>query len=172
MLKKYSLLIAFILIVFFLLFTVSFQKEPKVFVKNKTEKYTENLFFKKQIIKYPVIGSVVNTTLGEENKTIIPIGIAADSSEINFGRTAVTTVVKKILNLKNRESIPVKFHLRAYGNISRFMNFEKDFVLNAGETKKIEVKFNAAQTGNYTGEFDITVLVPKHPILTVLLPLV
>lgn len=150
-------------------FTFIFPQPPKEFVQNLTVHNTENLFFKKHMTRYPVTGMVVNTTLGEKNQTLIPIGVAAEATELNFGRVAITTKVRKILFLKNNENLPAKFHLRMYGNISEFTEFERDFILNPKETKEIKIIFNAFKLGNYTGEFDVIAFVPKFPLFTYLL---
>ena len=99
---------------FFYLFLFPLPKYPRTFVKNVTFEHEKSLFFILNSIRYPVYGNV--TKFKVENQTV-SIGVATETTLLNFGRVPLNFTVRKVINLKNYENVPVKVKLRSFGNI-------------------------------------------------------
>jgi len=98
----------------------------------------------------------------QQNTSDIFLGITTDNLE--FGVMPRESVSKRFLNLTNNDDTDYKIILISKGNITPFVNFEKnDFILHKDETVKITVFLNSSPVvnlGNYTGEIYV---ISKRP---------
>jgi hypothetical protein len=167
-LKKEVIIVVIVLIILFFFIVTMEPSEPKEFVNDKVILNYTNLLFNYKIIRYPTSAEIVPFT--EKN---INIGFVTDPWNLKFGNTpgngSYITRYIAITNLKEKYN---KIKLKAYGNITPLVNFSKNnFVLNENESVAIEVNFNtdSAALGNYTGEIDIIIKVPKYDFLKTLM---
>ncbi len=170
--RKTTLLVVFVLMIF-IVGTLGFicleeTPEPENFVKNKSLEHDEGIFFVKDIVRYPAKGNV--TPLMRENRSI-RLGIAAETYELNFGSIPQNLTVRKLINLRNNEDVPVKVCVLCYGGIKPLITVDKNnLILKKDEAKEIEIRFNATNIGSYTGEVDVVIKKPKYDPLAYLLP--
>jgi hypothetical protein len=164
--KEIVIFIIALIILFFFIATIE-PPEPKELVNDKVILNYSNVLFDYKIIRYPTSAEIV--PISEKN---INIGFVTDPWNLKFGVTpgngSYITRYIAITNLKEKYN---KINLKAYGNVTPLVNFSKNnFVLNENESVAIEVKFNtdSAELGNYTGEIDIIIKVPKYDFLRVL----
>ena len=164
-LKKEIIIVAIILIIF--LFIVNQEpNEPKEFVNVKTVLNYSNVFFNYKIIRYP---SSVEIIQPQEN---VNLGIATDPWNLNFGTIPGNgSYVSRYISVTNLKEKYNKIKLKPYGNITNLLNFSKsDFSLNENESIAVGITLNTGSTeiGNYSGEIDVIIKVPKYDFLRVL----
>ncbi len=122
--------------------------------ENMSFESSENIMFREEKTYYPLSGMVVKM----ENETI-PLGIAGQTNEINFGRIPLKAYSRKYINVNSNR--PAKIEIHSFGNITEFMDFpEHIFVEN--EEKKIRILFNGTEEGNFTGTLLIRNIIPKN----------
>jgi len=81
-------------------------------------------------------------------------GFNVDSSILNFGVLVSQSSAQRNVVLRNDYNFPVKVIVDSRGNVSNFLNFEKEFILEVNQTKEVVVStiiFNDEQHGVYTG---------------------
>jgi hypothetical protein len=161
-------IIAFVIILFIYLFIIAIQEpaEPTEFVTNKTILNYSNLFFTYKIIKYPTNVEIVSPLKGN-----VTLGFVTDPWNLNFGIVPGNgSYVKRFISVTNLKEKYNKIKLKTYGNITLLVNFSKnDFVLNESAAIEVNLYTDTAEFGNYSGEIDVIIKVPKYDLLKVLL---
>jgi|GEM_PF-2408627 len=132
-------------------------------VENLTFESSENFMIKEEKWFYPLKGQVI--PMGNET---IPIGIAGQTYEINFGRIPQNSSTRKFINLNS--SNPAKTELYVSGNITPFMIFPQSLYIKGEE--KMEIAFNGTEMGNFTGTLLIRNIIPKNVLAERLMGLV
>jgi len=165
---KKEIIIFTILVVIFLLFILPKElDEPKEFTKEKIASDYSNLLFNYKVIRYPTGAEIVNTAT--EN---IDVGVVTDPWNLKFGTIpGNNSYVKRYVGVTNLKEKYNKVKLKVYGNITPLVNFSKnDFVLDENESTVVEVNFHtdSAEFGNYTGEIDLVIKVPKYDFLKII----
>ena len=166
--KKEIIIFAIVIIIFLFFIATLEPPEPKEIIINKTFLNYSNLFFNYKIIRYPTNVEIVSPL--ESN---LIIGIVSDPWNLNFGvipgNGSYVTRYAGITNLKEKFN---KIKLKAYGNITPLVNFNKNnFVLEENTSTAVEVNLfsNYTAFGNYSGEIDVIIKVPKYNFLSVFL---
>ena len=153
-------IIVSILIVALVLFSwvgylLSIEPEIKQ-VENVTRNSNENFFFREEVWSYPIMGYAINTSY--EN---ITLGIATDRDKLHFGRIPLNSSSRKQVDINVAKKAGVIFYKA--GNMTPYIIMPQPFILE-GETKKITLRFEANDQGNYTGTFVIRNIIPKNII--------
>jgi len=158
-------IVTFIIVLIIFLYFLELQEplEPKEIVNEKTILNYSSLFFNYKIIRYPTRVEVIKP---EEN---INVGVVTDPWNLNFGYIPGNgSSVKRYIGILNEDKKYSTVKLKAYGNISSLINFSKnDFVLNESAAVEVILNTTFAEIGNYTGEIDIIIKVPKYDFLVV-----
>ena len=132
-------------------------------IENMTFEKKENLFFTHEIIRYY---SKVEVTRFEANTTNRGLGVNVDQNYIGFGNIYQSSSSKKTIQLNNTKTNAYKIRFFAFGNISELIQFEKnDFLIKPGEGigASVDVMTNMGTgVGNYTGEIDVVISIPKN----------
>ena len=123
-------------------------------VENLTFESSENIMLKEEEWFYPLKGIVVE--MGNET---IPIGIAGQTYELNFGRIPHNSSVRKIINMKSDNFAKVEMYTS--GNISSYIILPENFYMK-GQEEKIILTFNGTDMGNFTGTLLIKNIIPKN----------
>jgi len=162
-------LIIFILIVLLTIFSIIFYVNSNPMLKqaekieNMTFEKKENLFFTHEIIRYY---SRTEIKKFEPNRTIEKLGINVDDWYIDFGRMPQGYFGHKTINLTNSKTEPYRIRVYALGNISELIYFGKnDFFIKSGENIQLHVDMKTdmdTKPGNYTGEIDVVISIPKN----------
>ncbi|MEM7817044.1 MAG: hypothetical protein QXZ20_03965 [Candidatus Aenigmatarchaeota archaeon] len=156
--KNEIIVFMIVLIVFLYFLSTQEPPEPKDIVSEKEVLNYSSLLFNYKVIRYP---TSVEITKPEEN---INVGLVTDPWNLNFGSIPGNgSSVKRYIAITNLEKKYSTIKLKVYGNISSLISFNKnDFTLN--ESTAVEVILNStnANFGNYTGEIDIIIKVPKY----------
>lgn len=144
------------LIVLFLvsLFSLFLIIEPRItgFVSNVTVQRFKTFPFTYEVVRYPAKVEIIKKN-GSLN-----LGMSADPWILDFGSFPPGVGSKKIINLENPTNKTYRVELRARGNISGMIKFDKnDFLLEKGGKMKVSVLLNSSlsKIGNYSGEVDI-----------------
>jgi len=164
-LKKEIVIVAVIVILAF--FALAREpEEPKDIVNDKVILNYTNVFFDYRIERYP---TSVEITSPSGNVTL---GFVTDPWNLKFGIVPGNgSYIRRYINIKNSNEKYDKIKLKVFGNISPLVNFSRnEFVLNENESAVIEVrlKTDSAEYGNYSGEIDLIVKVPKYDFLRIL----
>ena len=166
-LKFYVLsVIAIILIIFILLISWSLTQISDVKIKeveNVTFEASDESMFREEKWYYPLKGTVVFMI----NDTI-PIGIAGQTYELNYGRIPINSSARKAINLNSNSLAKIEFYTD--GNISQYMVTPENFLIR-GE-KEIEIIFNGTEVGNFTGTLVIRNIIPKNIIAEKIMALI
>ena len=159
-LKKISIIILLILGFATLVFFIrNSENQTDKLNSTVTPGVREGYFFGTMTVKYPIFGEVVIP----ENDSDIPLGVAVQTYELNFGRAPKEMNVSKMLNLSNSRFTPVKFLVESYGNISKFLYIPKEkFIIPSNMDEKLTITFDTRQPGNFTGELIVRVVYPKY----------
>lgn len=160
--KKFFSFIILIFLCLFLFFTLIFFYEkslvPQDEIRNKTVFIKENIIYKYEITRYPARVETANLLLPNSSKII---GISNDPWFFDFGLIPIGpgNYAQKTVNLANKGNSSVRVILKAFGNISNMVLFEKNnFNLIGNDT--VNVILNVTEDipqGNYTGEIDIII---------------
>ncbi len=143
---------------------------PENFVEEESLEHSEGFFIMNDIIRYPTKVNVTSLNLSDR---LITVGVAAQTYELNFGNVPQNITVRKFINLRNNEDIPVRICILKRGDVSPFIHISQDnLILQSNETGEIEIKFNSTEVRTYSGEIDITVRKPKYPLLKYFMSLV
>ncbi len=167
---KYTkiVLISVSIVCVFLLFGELFgsYKAPQSYVKNETREgvnsypFGQNIFFDEYMIRYPV-----NVTVIKPNTTNFKVGIVGDTDKLNFGKLPIYFSERKNIEIRNPMSNPIEIKIKAYGNVTKFLQYPNRIIINSGESKYATIRFNATSYGYYEGELDVIVRNPKYKIL-------
>jgi len=165
---KKEITIFSIIMIIFLFIVFSEPSEPKELVsEDKAILNYSSLLFDYKIIRYPTSVEIISSE--EEN---INLGFVTDPWNLKFGTVPGNgSSVNRYINVKNLRESYSKIRLKAYGNITPLVNFSRsDFVLNENESIAIEVTLytDSAEFGNYSGEIDVIIKIPKHDLLKIL----
>lgn len=147
-----ALVAAFVLLLIFTPFLLYDGVEVKE-VENITTEFSENLMFREERWYYPMSGMVVEM----ENETI-PIGVAGQKHELNFGRIPEQSSSTKIIEFGTGSPARVEFY--SGGNISSLIELPEKFYLR--KESEIKITFNGSRTGNFTGTLLIRNVIPKN----------
>ncbi len=162
--EKVKLIFSLLLILVLILLLSPKNQRREEFVVNMSLEKRSDLFFNYEILRYPSRAEVI--PLKEER---MGIGIEVDPWNLNFGSIpAGNNFGKRFISLSNPQAKDVNVRFEVHGNISPFVKFSRNnFMLRAGEKERIEVYFNAssAKIGNYSGEIDVIIKVPKYDFL-------
>lgn len=165
-LLKNEIIIAIVILVLFLFVATLEPSDPREMTNEKNISNYSNLFFDYKIIRYPTSVEIVPET--EEN---INLGIVTDPWNIKFGIIPGNgSYAKRYVSINSNDGYS-KIKLKAYGNITPLLNFSKnDFNLNGNESIAVEINLytNSAEFGNYSGEIDVIIKIPKNELLKVL----
>jgi len=163
---KKEITVAIVILIIILFVATLGPAGPTELTSEKTITNYSNLFFDYKIIRYPTSAEIVSST--EEN---INLGIVTDPWNIKFGVIPGNgSSVRRYINVNNNGNFG-KIKLRTYGNITPLVNFSKnDFTLNGNESAAIEVNLftESVEFGNYSGEIDVIVKVPKYDLLKII----
>lgn len=133
--------------------------EPASFVETVTVEDNLGTLFMEKKFRYPTAAVVVPPSLDKP----IRVGIAGQQNELNFGVAPINSSVRKFINLGNSEQLPIKVHILSYGEMAQNINApQKDFIMESGEEKEIEVAYNCTQIGEFKGEVDVLIRVPRY----------
>ena len=164
--KKEIIIFAIIAIAIFLFLVTRGPSDPKELVKEKNITDYSNAFFYYKVIRYPTNVEIIQP---QEN---VNLGIVTDPWNLNFGSLPGNgSYVKRYVSVTNVNEKYNRITLKSYGNISTLLNFSKnDFTINENESTAVEVTMNtkSAEIGNYSGEIDAIIKVPKYDFLSVL----
>ncbi len=165
---KFLFVLAFIVLLLFLVFVPLGPLKPKDFVKNRTYVYHSDLLFNYEITRYPSAAEIIPLPTDEENAKI---GFVVDPWNLNFGIIPANgSQSTRNIELTNLNDDPSRISFNVFGNILGLVSFSNnDFVLNRGEKVTIEVYFSSekAETGNYSGEIDVIARKPKYGFIPV-----
>lgn len=106
------------------------------------------LLFQRSLKEYDI--SIVVT--GNETN----IGISTDKT-FDFGRMPVGSSVKKEIVIENDKESRVKAIIKASGNVSKLMSFNKSLLINGNERAKVPIEVKALSTGKFTGKLSVEV---------------
>ncbi len=120
---------------------------------NLTFEFHENLMFRDERTSYPMKGRVVEM----KNETI-PLGIAGQTNELDFGRIILNSTSRKVINMNSAETVKVEFY--SAGNISDYIVMPEDFFMRGGN--EVKVTFNGTSLGNFTGTLMVRSVIPKN----------
>jgi len=150
------LLISVLVVLVLTFFSLSLPSSPVDIknVENLTFESSENSMFKEERWFYPLKGMVVEM----KNETI-PIGIAGQTYELDFGRIPHNSSVRKIINIKSDNFAKVEMYTS--GNISSHILLPENFYIK-GQEKKITLTFNGTDMGNFTGTLLIKNIITKN----------
>lgn len=170
--KKNSIAImAIIAVVLLLAFFVYALDPPRpVFadaIKNKTVARASDFFYDYEINRYPSKAEV-----GVLNPAETIIGLDVDPDKLNFGAVPVSgSYSKRTVNLTSRGK-DTRIFIDVHGGIKPFVRVDNTgFVLKRDQKVTLGVGFytknnNAyAQIGNYSGEIDIVIQIPKFDFI-------
>jgi len=165
-------LVALFVLIFLLVILFLLLPEPEVktsFVTNVTVEKTENPFFVYETINYPTNVRIIKL----ENKSNITVGIVGDPWNLNFGFVPIGIESRRFINLANYKEQNYRVEIKAYGNISPMISFDKsNIILHKGDELKVTVLLNSTlspKIGNFTGEIDIVSKGAKFSFLDVFL---
>jgi hypothetical protein len=141
--------------------------EPKDLIRNTTALNYSNIFFNYKVIRYP---TDVEITPPESNMNV---GVVTDPWNLDFGNLPGNgSYVKRYIGISNLKESYNRITIKPYGNITSLLNFSKnDFTLKENESVAVEVDMytDSAKFGNYSGEIDVIIKVPKYNFLRMLL---
>lgn len=167
-LKKDSIIFIIIVIIFLLFILTIEPPKPKEFVNDKAVLNYSNALFDYKIMRYPT-----SIEIGSPEDGNVNLGFVTDPWNLKFGVIPGNgSYVRRYVNIKNSKEKYSLINLEAYGNISSMINFSKNnFVLNENESAAVEIDLytNSSEPGNYSGEIDIIIKVPKYDFLDVLM---
>ncbi|MEA3255769.1 MAG: hypothetical protein U9Q22_08055 [Candidatus Altiarchaeota archaeon] len=147
----------------FILISLDKNPEPEEIIKETGFFHTESTLFLRDIVRYPLRANVTPLRIAD-NK--IKVGVSIETDELNFGVVSENLTVRKFINLKNNDKVPVKMCIPSYGNIKPYILLSKNnFILKEGQALEVEIAFNATKVGIYSGELDVIAIKPKHPFL-------
>ncbi len=152
MVNIFSVFAVLILIIFLPFIMVSLPPAVNP-VENLTVNSSDIFMLKEEKYYYPMKGMVVEVT----NDTI-PIGIAAQTYELNFGRIPLNSTSRKIL--KFNSTVPTKVEFYLSGNITPYIVIPKKLYVEGEE--KLEITFNGTKVGNFTGTLLVRNIIPKN----------
>jgi len=148
------LIVSVFLISFFMSASYVMQGVEIYEVEKQTFEKSENFMFREEKWSWPIKGFVV-----EMQKDIIPLGIAGDTSEINFGRVPENSSTTKIMNFNAKEFARVEFYTA--GNMSPYVEVPENFYME-NEEMEIKLNFIGRNVGNFTGTLMIRNIIPKN----------
>jgi len=166
---KNKIIIIFVIAFFiFLLILLREPSESQDIVKDKLVLNYSNLLFNYKIIRYPSSVEITPSSEGNMN-----VEIVTDPWNLNFGGVPGNgSSIKRYIGITNLKEKYNKIKIKPYGNISLLVNFSKnDFTLKENESAVVEVGLytDTAKSGNYSGEIDVIIKVPKYDFLSILL---
>jgi hypothetical protein len=103
---------------------------------------------------YPMKGNVI-----ELKNDTIPIGIAGQKYELNFGRIIKNSSTTKVISFDSDSFAVVEFYTS--GNISPYIITPEKIYMEK-ENKNIRITFNGTETGIFSGTMLIRNIVPKN----------
>ncbi|MFH8080858.1 MAG: hypothetical protein QXO84_03205, partial [Candidatus Aenigmatarchaeota archaeon] len=123
---------------------------------------TEDIFFVYEKYSYPA------KLMAMSFNDSFQIGISTDTWILDFGQIYVGMGSRKYINVSASDD--VKVSLKATGNISSVMKFEKNnFLLLKGKSENIPIYVEPKSVGNYSGEVRLTFKRIKYPFFKWLL---
>jgi len=134
---------------------------PSEYASEITQVDNNNFIYKEKIIRYPAKGAVIPYVLNETLK----VGLSVDKDKLDFGLIPQGLSVNKVVEFKNNDYGPAKVLVATYGNIKPFVNTEKSFVIAAGDNRSLNIVMNASVIGQYSGEIDVVMRVPRYESL-------
>jgi hypothetical protein len=155
------------LIVFLLNYMLNYIPRPTDFVTDMQFNAYSNLFYTYEVVRYP---TDVEVTANEPDQDRLGVGVVVDSWNLKFGSIPVGGSSTRFMELANLGQEDAKVILRAYGNVSRYVGFSRNnFILYPKDNVTIRIIFHpdpdADTTGNYTGEIDRIIKIPKYGFL-------
>ena len=134
---------------------------PAVFITGRDTAIDETTFYNTTLVRYGT--NAIVKPLEAINGTV-KVGISTDSDKIDWGIIPQGVEVGKIINLDNSRPVDAKIDILVYGNVTPFITIGggNSFILKSGEGRSIEIAFKAEEIGEYSGEIDIYVRVPKN----------
>lgn len=144
----------------FALASMPFSYIPSELTNTIVNEKQEDKLFIYEITRIPALAQTRNPELNEEEMKLT-VGISGDIDVLNFGLIPTGgSYVGKYLNLTNRNENPVKISLSATGNISPYIEFDKNNFILKNQDTTIYIIFRTTgdmPIGNYTGEVDVIV---------------
>lgn len=162
------------LILFLLSYIMNYVPRPTDFTSEIDFNMFSNFFYKYEVVRYPSGIGVIHAEQGQER---LGIGVVTDPWNLKFGVVPEGGSSSRFMELVNLGDKRVKIIFRSYGNISKYLGFSmNNFILNPGDNVTVKVTFGPTPTtangvggsgvvGNYTGEIDRIVKIPKYGFL-------
>jgi hypothetical protein len=140
---------------------------PKEFTTEMEFKTYSSLLYNYEVTRYPSGIEVTDVEPGQER---LGIGVVVDTWNLKFGSIPVGGSSSRYIELVNLGQRDAKVLFRAYGNISSYVGFsENNFILHPQDNVTVKIIFrpgdNPGTVGNYTGEIDKIVKMPKYDFL-------
>jgi hypothetical protein len=164
--KKWPIYLILAIAVATIIIVLLNNKSQPELVANRTVVTYSDLLFDYEVTKYESKAEVTGIYPSNKNLTL---GVVVDPWNMEFGSIPygdnTDTRFISLENLKEKES---KVIFNVYGNISPFVEFNKnDFILHSNEKTMVEASFhaNSSKIGNYSGEIDVMVKTPKYNFL-------
>lgn len=133
---------------------------PSELVKSRNIEESESYLFYTKLDRIPMRGNI--TPFIMVNKTL-PIGIAAQTDEFNWGRVPEGVEVVKFLEIGNRRGRDGKVNIMVYGDIRPYIKVgSEEFIIKNGTKEEIQISFEGNASGSYSGEVDVLVRIPKY----------
>lgn len=90
----------------------------------------------------------VSFSIGEK------VGFDLNQTHLTFGVMPLGVSFSRNIQIENNYDFPIVVNLDAKGNVSDFLFFEKSFVLEKGEVKKIGISVDSSggELGSYSGK--------------------
>lgn len=148
-----TIVIILIMIFVMSLFFLARNLEIKEVGKQERE-VSENFMFREEFWYYPMKGIVI-----EMENDSIPIGIAGQKYELNFGRIPLKSSTTKMIDMQSQGLVRVR--LLSDGNITPYITMPEKIYLK-GDSKEIRIVFNGTKIGNFTGTLMIQNTIPKN----------
>lgn len=143
---------------------------PENFVNEESVDHSPGFFMINDIIRYPAKANVTPLDISKN----ITVGVAAQTSELNFGNVPQNITIRKFISLRNNEKTPVRICVLGRGDIAPHIQLTQgdDFVIQGNRARDMEMTFNSTDIGSYSGEVDIIVRKPRYGLIGYFMDLV
>jgi len=160
--KKIQIIFMFVVVVILAAVLFSVNRGTTGLVTNRTFVTYSDLFYDYEVTRYPSSVTIISPMESSVNPMI---GFSIESWSLSFGMIPGNgSSAKRIVNLTNTRDKDVKITLRAYGEIAPLLNFSSsDLTLKPNEKTTVDIVFHTYEVppGNYTGEVQVVVQIPK-----------
>jgi len=103
--------------------------------------------------------------LNFSENNITKLGVSVDSDKLEFGIVPIGGNVTKVVEIESSSKNPAKAIITIDGNITPYIETEREVYMEGGERLKLYVKFVGSEEGNYTGIMKIKLFVAKYKFM-------